>query len=38
VLSEKYIELECINCRTRVPLDKNVDGCPVCGENILEAR
>lgn len=38
VTDEKHIELECINCRTRIPLDKNVDGCPVCGENILEAR
>lgn len=34
----KHIELECINCHTRVPLDKNVSGCPACGENILEAR
>jgi len=34
----KHIELECINCRTRIPLNKSVDGCPVCGENILEAR
>ncbi len=34
----KHIQLECINCRTRVPLDKNVSGCPKCGENILEAR
>jgi threonine synthase len=34
----KHIELECINCRTRVPLDKNIAGCPACGENILEAR
>ncbi len=34
----KSIELECINCRTRIPFDKSVDGCPVCGENILEAR
>lgn len=34
----KHIELECINCRTRIPLDKTVDGCPACGENILEAR
>lgn len=33
-----HIELECINCHTRVPLDKNVAGCPNCGENILEAR
>ncbi len=37
-LEAKHIELECINCRTRIPLDKNVDGCPACGENILEAR
>jgi len=35
---QKHIELECINCRTRIPLNKSVDGCPVCGENILEAR
>ncbi len=34
----KSIELECINCRTRIPFDKSVSGCPVCGENILEAR
>ena len=34
----KHIELECINCRTRIPLNKSVDGCPVCGENILEAK
>jgi len=34
----KHIELECINCRTRIPLDKTVAGCPACGENILEAR
>ncbi|MBZ0293550.1 MAG: threonine synthase [Anaerolineae bacterium] len=34
----KHIELECINCHTRVPLDKNISGCPNCGENILEAR
>jgi threonine synthase len=34
----KHIELECIHCHTRVPLDKNVAGCPACGENILEAR
>lgn len=34
----KHIELECINCRTRIPLDKTVDGCPACGENILEAK
>jgi threonine synthase len=37
-LEKKHIELECINCRTRVPLDKKVAGCPNCGENILEAR
>lgn len=35
---QKHIELECINCKTRIALDKNVSGCPVCGENILEAR
>jgi threonine synthase len=35
---EHHIELECINCHTRVPLDKKVAGCPNCGENILEAR
>ena len=35
---QKHIELECINCKTRVPLDKNISGCPSCGENILEAR
>ena len=35
---KKPIELECINCHKRIPLDKNVAGCPVCGENILEAR
>jgi threonine synthase len=35
---QKHIELECINCKTRVALDKNISGCPVCGENILEAR
>lgn len=34
----RHIELECINCRTRVALDKYVAGCPACGENILEAR
>ncbi len=37
-VTDKHIELECINCHTRIPLDKNVAGCPVCGENILEAR
>lgn len=34
----KRVELECINCKTRVALDKHVTGCPACGENILEAR
>lgn len=34
----KPIELECIHCHTRVPLDRTVSGCPKCGENILEAR
>lgn len=34
----KHIELECIHCHTRVPLDRTVSGCPRCGENILEAR
>lgn len=34
----KQIELECINCKTRIPFDKNISGCPACGENILEAR
>jgi len=34
----KAIALECINCGTRIALDKNVAGCPNCGENILEAR
>lgn len=34
----KRVELECINCKTRVALDKYVTGCPACGENILEAR
>jgi len=33
-----HIELECINCHTRIPLTKSVAGCPTCGENILEAR
>ncbi len=35
---KKHIDLECINCHTRVELDKHVAGCPRCGENILEAR
>lgn len=34
----RQIDLECINCKTRVPLDKQLAGCPRCGENILEAR
>jgi len=34
----RHIELECIHCHTRVPLDKNISGCPECGEVILEAR
>ena len=34
----RHIDLECLHCKTRVPLDKNVAGCPNCGENILEAR
>jgi threonine synthase len=38
VFDQQRIELECINCRTRVPMDKNIAGCPSCGENILEAR
>ncbi len=33
----RSIQLECINCHTRVPLDKTVAGCPNCGEVILEA-
>lgn len=33
-----HIELECINCRTRIPLNSSLVGCPNCGENILEAR
>lgn len=36
--SSKPIQLECINCHTRIPLDRNVAGCPNCGEVILEAR
>ncbi|MBK8025406.1 MAG: threonine synthase [Chloroflexi bacterium] len=32
------ITLECTNCRTRIPLDKHVAGCPNCGEVMLEAR
>ncbi|MBN8620384.1 MAG: pyridoxal-phosphate dependent enzyme, partial [Anaerolineae bacterium] len=37
-VAPNQIELECINCHTRVALDRNVAGCPNCGENILEAR
>lgn len=35
---EKHIELECINCHTRVGFARLVTTCPKCGENILEAR
>ncbi len=34
----RHIDLECLHCGERVPLDKHVAGCPRCGENILEAR
>lgn len=34
----KRVELECINCKTRVALNKRVTGCPACGEVFLEAR
>jgi threonine synthase len=34
----KHLELECINCHTRIPLNSSLTGCPQCGENILEAR
>ncbi len=37
-IDQHQIELECINCHTRIPLDRHVAGCPNCGENILEAR
>ncbi len=37
-IDHNHIELECINCHTRIPLDRRVAGCPTCGENILEAR
>lgn len=36
--TKQEIELECINCHTRVSLNRRVAGCPNCGENILEAR
>lgn len=36
--TNQEIELECINCHTRVSLNRRVAGCPNCGENILEAR
>jgi threonine synthase len=36
--SHYQIELECINCHTRIPLNSSLVGCPNCGENILEAR
>lgn len=38
VKPRKHIELECINCHTRIPFDRTLSGCPKCGENILEAR
>jgi threonine synthase len=35
----KHIELECINCHTRIQFNRAVSGsCPTCGETILEAR
>ncbi|NWF67921.1 MAG: threonine synthase [Chloroflexi bacterium] len=34
----KHLELECIHCHTRIPLNSSLTGCPNCGENILEAR
>ncbi len=37
-IDNNQIELECINCHTRIPLNRHVAGCPTCGENILEAR
>ena len=37
-LSNKHIELECINCHERIPFNRSIAGCPKCGENILEAR
>ncbi|MBZ0278522.1 MAG: threonine synthase [Anaerolineae bacterium] len=37
-VSHHHIELECINCHTRIPLNSSLVGCPTCGENILEAR
>jgi threonine synthase len=37
-VQEQHITLECINCHTRLPLNRSVTGCPNCGENILEAR
>lgn len=35
---QHQIQLECINCHTRIPLTRTTAGCPNCGENILEAR
>lgn len=35
---EQHITLECINCHTRLPLNRSVTGCPNCGETMLEAR
>jgi threonine synthase len=37
-VQEQHITLECINCHTRLPLNRSVMGCPNCGETILEAR
>ncbi len=37
-VQDQDITLECINCHTRLPLNRSVTGCPNCGENMLEAR
>lgn len=37
-VQEQHITLECINCHTRLPLNRSVTGCPSCGETMLEAR
>ncbi|MEL6148852.1 MAG: pyridoxal-phosphate dependent enzyme [Chloroflexota bacterium] len=37
----KHVTLQCINCGWSTSLrdlDPNIKGCPVCGENIIEAR
>ncbi|MFZ4813042.1 MAG: threonine synthase [Phototrophicaceae bacterium] len=37
----KHIQLACVNCNWSIPLrdlDPSMKGCPVCGENIIEAR